>query len=136
MFSFGENTLRTREDFRPEVHDSDGVLLSASNGEWLWRPLDNPKALQINAFQMTSPKGFGLLQRDRDFDHYQDLETRMELRPSVWVTPHGDWGAGRVDVIQLPTAEEIHDNVSSPGSPQQTRNRLRIDHRVHLGMVQ
>jgi glucans biosynthesis protein len=126
MFAFGENTLRAREDFRPEVHDSDGVLLSFSNGEWLWRPLDNPKEIQINAFEMNSPKGFGLLQRDRDFDHYQDLETRAELRPSAWVTPHGDWGTGRVEVIQLPTAEEIHDNVvvfwvpqapAKPGTP-------------------
>lgn len=118
MFSFGENSVRTWEDFRPEVHDSDGVLLSSSNGEWLWRPLDNPKELQINAFAMTSPRGFGLLQRDRDFDHYQDLETRMELRPSVWVTPHGDWGAGAVDVIQLPTAAEIHDNAVAMWVPQ------------------
>lgn len=118
MFSFGENTFRTREDFRPEVHDSDGVLLSAASGEWLWRPLDNPKEVQINAMQMTSPKGFGLLQRDRDFDHYQDLETRMEQRPSVWITPHGDWGAGRVDIVQLPTAEEIHDNVVTLWVPE------------------
>ncbi len=67
---------------------------SFATGEWLWRPLDNPRTLQVSAFQMQSPRGFGLLQRDRDFEHYQDLETRPELRPSAWIAPHGDWGDG------------------------------------------
>jgi glucans biosynthesis protein len=111
MFLHGENTARCREDFRPEVHDSDGLLLAFQNGEWLWRPLDNPETLQVSGFQMTSPRGFGLLQRDRNFAHYQDLETRQEQRPSVWITPKGNWGAGRVELVEIPTRNDTNDNI-------------------------
>jgi glucans biosynthesis protein len=110
MFFHGENTIRWFSDFRPEAHDSDGLLLGFASGEWFWRPIDNPKTLNVNGFQMESPKGFGLLQRDRDFDHYQDLETLAERRPSVWITPHGDWGAGRVELVQIPTNDDTNDN--------------------------
>lgn len=111
MFLHGENTLRCREDFRPEVHDSDGLLLAFESGEWLWRPVDNPNTLQVNGFQMTNPRGFGLLQRDRSFAHYQDLETRQEMRPSVWVAPRGDWGKGRVELVEIPTRDDTNDNI-------------------------
>jgi glucans biosynthesis protein len=111
MFFFGENTPERPVDFRPEIHDSDGLLLHDGSGEWLWRPLENPRTLSVSAFRLTSPKGFGLLQRDRDFDHYQDLETRQETRPSAWVAPRGDWGPGRVELIEIPTQQDIHDNV-------------------------
>jgi len=111
MFFFGENTTRTFDDFRPEIHDSDGLLLATGSGEWIWRPLDNPKALRTSTFQISDPRGFGLVQRDRDFDHYQDLETRAELRPSVWVAPRNRWGAGRVELIEIPTGKDTYDNV-------------------------
>ncbi len=111
MFFHGENTARQFEDFRPEVHDSDGVLLNLSSGEWLWRPVDNPRTLNVSQLHMPSPKGFGLIQRDRDFEHYQDLETRAELRPSVWVSPRGDWGAGHVEVVEIPTKLDTNDNI-------------------------
>lgn len=111
MFFHGENTTRCFNDFRPEVHDSDGLLLSARNGEWLWRPLDNPTALRISAFQMRDPRGFGLMQRDRDFEHYQDLEARSELRPGAWQELYGRWGEGHVELIELPTDSDIHDNI-------------------------
>jgi glucans biosynthesis protein len=111
MFFHGENTTRTFADFRPEVHDSDGLLLHLATGEWLWRPLDNPRRVSISSFQMINPRGFGLMQRDRDFEHYQDLETNAEKRPSVWITPNGDWGAGHVELIELPTVSEFDDNV-------------------------
>jgi len=114
MFFHGENTdVATREivDFRPEVHDSDGLLVNTGTGEWIWRPLDNPRALHVSSSQTEHPKGFGLLQRDRDFASYQDLEARSELRPSAWVTPHGDWGKGRVELIEIPTRSDVNDNV-------------------------
>jgi len=111
MFFHGENTNRFFDDFRPETHDSDGLLLSLSNGEWLWRPLDNPTALHVSAFQMVNPRGFGLLQRDRDFDHHQDIETRAELRPSVWIAPRNDWGAGHVELVEIPTKGDANDNI-------------------------
>ncbi len=87
MFSFGENQRAQREDYRPEVHDSDGLALHAGSGEWLWRPLVNPRRPLFSAFPTTNPRGFGLMQRDRDFGHYEDLEARYELRPSAWIEP-------------------------------------------------
>lgn len=117
MFFHGEDKVRPIVDYRPEVHDSDGLLLSFADGEWLWRPLQNPAGIQVNSFAMKSPKGFGLLQRDRDFEHHQDLETRTDLRPSVWIETRGDWGAGQVELMQLPTDTDIHDNIVSYWSP-------------------
>jgi glucans biosynthesis protein len=111
MFFHGENTLRKFDDFRPEVHDSDGLLLAFASGEWMWRPLDNPESLDVNSFRMPNPKGFGLVQRDRDFDHYQELETRSELRPSTWVVPKGEWGDGHVELVEIPTKNEVNDNI-------------------------
>jgi glucans biosynthesis protein len=111
MFFHGENTVRPFVDFRPEVHDSDGLLLHFQSGEWLWRPLDNPRSIQVNAMQMQNPRGFGLMQRDRDFDHHQDLEAHTERRPSLWVEPVGDWGKGHVELVEIPTNTDINDNI-------------------------
>lgn len=118
MFFFGENSVPCVEDFRPEVHDSDGLLLNTAEGEWIWRPLDNPEALHVSSFGMKNPRGFGLMQRDRDFDHYQDLETRSESRPSTWVEPSGDWGAGRVELVEIPTNADTNDNVVAYWVPE------------------
>jgi glucans biosynthesis protein len=111
MFFVGENSQRTYEDFRPEVHDSDGLLINFNSGEWLWRPLDNPRTLRVSSFRTAHPLGYGLLQRDRNFDHYQDLETRPELRPSTWVAPQGDWGEGSVELVEIPTKADTNDNI-------------------------
>jgi len=119
MFFFGENTVHPNNNFRPEIHDSDGLLTTSSSGEWLWRPLDNPPALQVNALQFHNPRGFGLVQRDRNFDHYQDLETRQEVRPSIWIVPRGDWGDGHVELVELPTQTDIHDNIVTYWVPHQ-----------------
>lgn len=118
MFFHGENTARQFEDFRPEVHDSDGVLLDFDSGEWLWRPVDNPRSLNVTAFHMTKPKGFGLVQRDRDFEHYQDLETHPDLRPSVWQAPRGEWGTGRVELVEIPTKSDTNDNIVTYWVPE------------------
>jgi glucans biosynthesis protein len=111
MFFFGENTRRWFDDFRPEVHDSDGLLVHFANGEWLWRPLDNPTRIDVAALATQNPRGFGLVQRDRDFRSHQDIETRAELRPSAWVVPKGDWGAGQIRLVTIPTNDELMDNV-------------------------
>jgi periplasmic glucans biosynthesis protein len=111
MFYFGENQRAPSEDFRPEVHDSDGLSIQASNGEWIWRPLVNPRRLLVTSFALTDPRGFGLMQRDRQFDRYEDLEARYESRPSVWVEPVTKWGAGRVELVQIPTPNEANDNI-------------------------
>jgi len=112
MFFFGENQPHSG-DFRPEVHDSDGLMIATGEGEWLWRPLQNPANPVTTSFSMQSLKGFGLMQRDRAFNSYEDAEARYELRPSAWVTPLGDWGAGRVELLQFATPDETHDNIAA-----------------------
>lgn len=134
MFIFGENSNpRLSDDFRPEVHDSDGLMARFENEEWLWRPLQNPKTLAVNVFNAPNIRGMGLMQRDTDFDNYLDLEARYEARPSAWVEPKGDWGPGQLHLVQIPSPEEIHDNIvtfwapeasPAPGTP------LRFDYRV------
>lgn len=119
MFFFGENQRAASEDFRPEVHDSDGLSIQSSTGEWIWRPLVNPRRLLVTSFALTDPRGFGLVQRDRQITSYEDLEARYELRPSMWVEPVGAWGPGRVELVQIPTPDETNDNVVAYWVPQQ-----------------
>lgn len=111
MFLFGETENGQPGDYRPEVHDSDGLLVQDADDQWQWFPLDNPKRLAILPINSPNPKGFGLMQRDANFDHYQDLEARYEQRPSLWVQPKGNWGLGRLELIEIPSIEEIHDNM-------------------------
>ena len=103
MFIFGPNGRHDVDDYRPEVHDSDGLLIANGRGERLWRPLANPDKLQISAFVDAGPRGFGLIQRNRDFESYQDVEAAYERRPSLWVEPVGDWGRGSVTLVEIPT---------------------------------
>ncbi len=111
MFFSGENQPQPG-DFRPEVHDSDGLMVQSGSGEWLWRPLSNPKRILTTSFALpSSVKGFGLMQRDRAYTSYEDDEARYELRPSAWITPVGDWGPGRVELVQLNTVDETNDNI-------------------------
>ena len=110
MFFYGEEKNGRPNDFRPEVHNSDGLLFE-SGKNWTWMPLDNPKRLSVTAFPLNSPRGFGLLQRDGDFKSYQDLAARYEKRPSLWVRPEGDWGKGFLELIEIPTEDEMHDNI-------------------------
>ena len=117
MFQTGENDRRKGNDWRPEIHDSDGLAIHTGSGEWLWRPLRNPRNLSFNAFADRSPRGFGLLQRDRDFANYQDDGVSYERRPDLWVEPKGDWGAGAIDLIEIPTADETFDNIVAFWSP-------------------
>jgi glucans biosynthesis protein len=121
------------DDYRPEVHDSDGLAMLMGNGEMVWRPLTNPRDLQVSFFQDRHPRGFGLMQRERSLDAYEDLEARYEKRPSVWVEPIGDWGAGHVTLVEIPTPNEYNDNIVAfwrpdeawePGAPQKLSYRL------------
>ena len=103
MYFFGANDRGGVDDFRPEVHDSDGLAIQNGRGEQIWRPLDNPADLQVSAFVDNNPRGFGLMQRERDFRTYEDLEARYEKRPSAFVEPIGDWGEGVVHLVEIPT---------------------------------
>jgi len=133
MFFFGENQRPERDDYRPEVHDSDGLSIHAANGEWIWRPLANPKRLLVTSFALTDPAGFGLVQRDREFSHYEQLDSRYDLRPSVWVEPRGPWGAGRVELVQIPAPDETNDNIVAfwvPDAPPRPKEPLDVEYRL------
>jgi glucans biosynthesis protein len=111
MFLFDANNRATFDDYRAAVHDSNGLGLLTGKGERIWRNLNNPRALQISAFQDASPRGFGLMQRERDFRDYQDLEAVYEKRPTAWIEPIGDWGEGGVTLVEIPSDREINDNI-------------------------
>jgi glucans biosynthesis protein len=134
MYFFGENQPRTAaRDYRPEVHDSDILLVQNGTGEWITRPLVNPKRLLVTSFALTNPMGFGLMQRDRLFEHYQDLEARYELRPSAWIEPRGNWGKGHVELVQIPTPDETNDNIVAfwvPDTVPALRAPLDLEYRI------
>lgn len=139
MFFFGENQPH-RTDFRPEVHDSDGLMVATGDGEWIWRPLLNPKQTLTTSFSMQRLQGFGLMQRDREFHNYEDGEARYELRPSAWVEPTGTWAPGRVELMQLNTPDETNDNIVAywvPRDPPPPGQPLDFTYRLHWqGMQQ
>ncbi|MBP7002808.1 glucan biosynthesis protein [Amaricoccus sp.] len=119
MYFFGPESRRGIDDFRDALHDSCGLWMITGAGERLWRPLRNPQKLEISAFADVDPQAFGLVQRFRDFEHYQDAETRYEERPSAWIEPAGGWGAGLVTLIEIPTTDETNDNIVAFWRPQE-----------------
>jgi periplasmic glucans biosynthesis protein len=138
MYLFGENQPSAgASDFRPEVHDSDGLSIQSGTGEWIWRPLVNPKRLLVSSFALSNPAGFGLQQRDRRFSHYEDLEARYDKRPGVWVQPARAWGAGRVELVQIPTPDETNDNIVAywvPDTLPPPNQALAVDYRLYWQM--
>jgi len=133
MFWYAEQNRRDAQDWRPEVHDSDGLALWTGSGERIWRPLNNPERIVTSSFRDLDPRGFGLLQRDRDFEHYLD-GVNYHLRPSLWVEPLDRWGPGAIQLVELPTDDEIHDNIVAFWSPEgQARagDRLTFRYRLH-----
>lgn len=133
MFWFSESVKSTGVDWRPEVHDSDGLAMWTGGGERIWRPLNNPPRTTASAFGDDNPRGFGLLQRDRSFDHYQD-GVLYDKRPSLWVEPRDGWKAGTVQLIEIPTDDEIHDNIVAmwvPKEPAKAGNEYRLRYRLH-----
>ena len=117
-YLFGPNDRRNADDARPAVYKSKGLQMLNGSGEWLWRPLRNPETLQISAFVDRNPRGFGLIQRDRDYASFQDDEQRWERRPSLWIEPIGEWGQGAVQLIEIPSESEINDNILAYWRPR------------------
>ncbi len=138
MFLVGKNRTRFVPDFRPEVHDSDGLVLQTNAQSSVWRPLINPeKEHVISRFSASALTGFGLLQRDHQFDHYQDLAGRYERRPSLWVQPRQDWGTGTVELVEIPSANEWNDNVVSywvPGQNPEPGQGLQLSYTLSAGL--
>jgi glucans biosynthesis protein len=118
MFFYGENSLRPFGEWRPEVHDSDGLLVhDGGTGEWLWRPLENPKKLKLSFHQVQKLQGFGLIQRDQSFRSYEDNKLKYEKRPSAWVETSQNWGSGHVVLVEIPTGSEDNDNIVAFWTP-------------------
>jgi len=136
MFLF-DDTMRQRfSDFRPAVHDSDGLLIHNGGGEVLWRPLSNPTSLQVSAFSDNNPRGFGLCQRKRKFSDFNDLEALYHNRPAVWITPGEDWGQGAVTLVEIPADLEIYDNIVSywrPATPIKAGSEHAMSYTLHWG---
>jgi periplasmic glucans biosynthesis protein len=118
MFWFGKNSERKFDDYRPEVHDTDGLLAHMDGGEILWRPLDNPAVMRHQVFSAPNIRGFGLMQRERNFAAYQDSFNYYHLAPSVWVEPHGNWGNGDLHLLQLSASFEGFDNIVAFWDPK------------------
>lgn len=141
MFFYGDNTLRPRGEWRPQVHDSDGLLINdRKTGEWLWRPLVNPAELQLSYHHVQDLDGFGLIQRDRKFDDFQDSEARYDRRPSMWVKPLGEdgtgWGKGEVVLVEIPSGAEANDNIVAffkPAQPVKAGGNRRLEYSVAFG---
>ncbi|WP_043525837.1 glucan biosynthesis protein [Litchfieldella xinjiangensis] len=134
MYMIGENDREANYDWRPEIHDSDGLSMHTGHGEWLWRPLTNPRSIRFNAYHDQNPRGFGLLQRDHEFDHYQDDGAYYDQRPSIWIEPKGDWGSGAVQLVEIPTLDETFDNIVAfwnPQTPVEPGEELLYGYRIH-----
>lgn len=137
MFEHGENDRRVTDDWRPEIHDSDGLCMQSGRGEWIFRPLTNPARIRVSNFLDEGPRGFGLLQRDRNFDHYQDDGVFYERRPSLWVEPRSNWGKGSIQLVELPAPDETFDNIVAfwnPAEQLEPGRELAFAYRLHWGV--
>ena len=136
MFLFDATNRHRFDDFRPAVHDSDGLLVVNGNGETLWRPLANPTRLQVSSFIDENPRGFGLMQRPREFSDFNDLEALYHKRPGLWVEPKGDWGRGSVTLVEIPADREVYDNIVAywrPADPLRAGQETRLAYRLTWG---
>ncbi|HEY2401045.1 MAG TPA: glucan biosynthesis protein D, partial [Steroidobacteraceae bacterium] len=135
MYWYSETNKPGQIDWRPEIHDSDGLVMWNGAGEYIWRPLNDNTHPTTSVFADKSPRGFGLLQRDRNFDHYLD-GVHYERRPSLWVEPVGDWGEGSVQLVELPTDDETMDNVVAmwvPKQPAKAGTSLQVHYKLNWG---
>ncbi|HEV8503191.1 MAG TPA: glucan biosynthesis protein D [Casimicrobiaceae bacterium] len=140
MYLCGENDRRVGSDWRPEIHDSDGLAMASGSGEWIWRPLVNAPGTRLNSFADRHPRGFGLLQRDRVFDHYLDDGAFYDRRPGAWVEPKplagGGFDAGAVQLLEYPAQDEATDNIVAcwrPAAPVQPAGELLYAYRLYWG---
>ncbi|WP_299553813.1 glucan biosynthesis protein [uncultured Tateyamaria sp.] len=136
MFMFDDTNKQRFDDFRPAVHDNDGLMIHNGGGEVIWRPLANPQTLQISAFGDNNPRGFGLMQRARKFSDFNDLEALYHRRPGLWITPGEGWGRGSVALIEIPTDKEIYDNVVAywrPSADIEAGTSHRMTYRLDWG---
>jgi len=135
MFLFDASNRARFDDYRDAVHDSDGLQMLNGRNERIWRPLANPRTLQVSSFLDDGPRGFGLVQRKRHFDDYEDAEALYDRRPSAWIEPQGNWGPGHVDLVEIPTDREIHDNIVAfwqPAAPLSAGTSAEFAYRLRF----
>ena len=116
MYYYGENTPRPMGAWRPEVHDSDGLLIAGPQAQ-VWRPLLAPPGVRLEDFEAGAVTAFGLLQRDTRFAAYEDVGARYDQRPSALVEPKTGFEQGHVVLVQLPTSNEYLDNIVALWTP-------------------
>ncbi|NTT85928.1 glucan biosynthesis protein [Tabrizicola fusiformis] len=136
MFLFSEKNRAEFDDYRPNVHDSEGLRIVRAGGDVIWRPLNNPPQLTGSYFAETAPDSFGLYQRDRDFQNYQDTGAHYERRPSLNVKPLGDWGKGNVRLVEIPSDLEGNDNIVAywvPEAPAKAGDAREFAYRLSWG---
>ncbi len=136
MYLYGSTDRGAWDQVRLAVHNSDGLAIWNGKDERLWRPLQNPRLLQVSAFADTGPRGFGLIQREKRFSEYEDLDGRYHMRPSLWVEPIGDWGPGSVVLVEIPSDREINDNVVTfwrPEAPLAAGGEMTLTYRLTWG---
>lgn len=138
MYLFGGNDPGHFNDFRPEVHDSDGLMLDDGGDRRYWRPLNNPPQLASSYLGAENPRAFGLMQRDRAWDDYLDAQAHYQDRPSLRVEPLGDWGKGTVRLVEIPSQYETNDNIVAfwvPEAPAKAGDALTFAYRLNWGML-
>lgn len=138
MFLFADVNRARFDDYRPRVHDSNGLRILRADGDVIWRALDNPTGLATSYYSETRPRRFGLHQRGREFEDYQDAGARYDLRPSVDIEPVGDWGPGKIRLFELPTDVEVHDNIGAfwvPDQPVKAGDAREFAYRMHWGRL-
>lgn len=136
MFLFGEVNRGGFDDYRPQVHDSNGLSIEREDGEVYWRPLTNTPSLGNSYFWENNPKAFGLYQRGRDFETYQDAGAHYERRPSARIEPTGEWGQGMLRLIEIPSRLEVDDNIVAfwvPAEPVKAGESREFQYRLIWG---
>lgn len=136
MFLFDAVNRSDFDDYRPQVHDSNGLSVTRESGEVLWRPLLNTASLGNSYLWENNPKAFGLYQRGRRFEDYQDAGAHYERRPSVRVEPVGEWGQGHVRLVEIPARLEADDNIVAfwiPAEPARKGEEREFRYRLIWG---
>ena len=134
MFLFDSRNGQNFRDFRSAVHDNDGLAIHTADGQHIWRPLLNPPTLQTTSYPLENLRGFGLIQRKRRFEDFNDLEAQYERRPTAWVEPLNEWGAGSIELLEIPIGAEWADNIVAywrSREPMGPERPVQFSYRLH-----
>jgi len=134
MWMWGDGLAGPPKDPRPSVHDADGLQIHDGD-RWIWRPLSRQEYPSVSGFPVSSLKGFGLIQRERDKSRYLDNEARYHARPSVWIEAANAWSGGTIELFEMPAIHEGHDNIVAywmPGAKPKALEPMSLEYSVHF----